>query len=257
MPRIIIELAADRTLLGTLRLMDDGGRIFAGPFKALGRSDRKTAAAKRNPTADRLKPYGDTPCGVFDLIDIVHTAEDTKIDFSKYGKHGAIRLRPVDGAAARAEQFGRTGLMIHGGEASPSGALRPTNGCIRLSDDDMRLLLEAIARLTISEGPPLTCMINETATVSDLTAAADAGYDGADPPPGMETNWHLRDVAAAWAVQPSAATRREPYPLLMQGHDRDSHDREVHDRSADRGPASHDRDVPAHDRDAPAHDRGL
>ena len=261
MPRLIIQLPADRTGFGTLRLIGNGGSTVAGPFRALGRADRKTAAAKGNPTGDPLKPYGDTPCGTFNLIDIVQTAEGTRIDVSKYGRHGAIRLRPAEGQAARAGRAGRTGLMIHGGEASPGGDLRPTNGCVRLSDDDMRLLLEAIARVTISEGPPLVCMIEETAIVRDRVTAADEGYEEADPPPGMEADWHLRGVAAAWGFQPVSpeSDAGGSRALAMQGHDREAHDREVHDRSAEREPASHDREPAAHDREAssdPAsHDR--
>lgn len=260
MPKIIVELPADRKGLGTLRLMSDSGSTVAGPFRALGKADRKTAAAKGNPTGDPLKPYGDTPCGTFELIDIVQTGEDAEIDSSKYGKHGAIRLRPTEGQAARAALADRTGSMIHGGEASSSGDLRPTNGCVRVSDDDMRLLLEAIARLTISEGPPLVCMIEETAIVRGTVAAADEGYDEADPPPGMEANWHLRDLAAAWGYQPASPTL-ESREQGHEGHDREGHDREtapphdreVHDRAAERDPASHDRE--AHDREPAAHDR--
>lgn len=243
MSQIIIELPEDRNCVGSLRLVNDKGVDVAGPFAACGRADRKTAGDRGNPTGDPLKPYGDTPYGTFAVVDIVKTGEGSAFNRRDFGEHGAIRLKPAEGDAALAGRAGRTGFMIHAGEAAPRGGLKPTNGSVRLADEDLRALLEAIALLTINESFPSTCLIKRGKSGAALVAA-DEGYDAGDPPQEMRADWHA--LAVLTGARPGRAGG-EAGATQREGHDRDAHDRDAHDRDA------HDRD--AHDRDA--HDRDV
>jgi hypothetical protein len=270
MSKIIIDLPEDRNRAGVLRLVNDRGADAAGHFPCHGKADSKTAMARGNPDRDRIKLYGDTPYGSFDIIDIVKTGENSIYNAKNYGAHGAIRLRPREGEAALAAQTGRTGLLIHAGDPAPQGGLRPTNGCIRLSNDDMKALLEAIAILAINEHPPATCIIQPSAKSFMAKVGPDEEYDENDPPSGMSDNWHLLSLLDAHLQMPQShllkSVSEVPEPVA-QGHDREAHDREVHDREAhdreanNREPASHDRDAnhdrDAHDRDAAHGTKGL
>ena len=49
MPTIVVELPAERSDPGQLTLVDDSGKIVAGPFPAYGRADSDSAEAHENP----------------------------------------------------------------------------------------------------------------------------------------------------------------------------------------------------------------
>ncbi|MDQ1639570.1 MAG: hypothetical protein QOF62_2909 [Pyrinomonadaceae bacterium] len=265
MAEIIVELPEDRTGAGSIRLVNGQGIDVAGPFLAFGRADRETAKQRGNAGASRLKPYGDTPYGIFAIVDMVKTGSDSNLATDSYGSHGAIRLKPIEGEAAVAEQSGRTGFMIHGGSPDAAGNLRPTCGSLRLSNKDMGLLLEAIALLTITELPPTFCRIEKTHKPLATVTAIDEGYYEPDPPSGMSEGWHLEAIlvsrpdrlklfnegleSTGYSMQEKGGHDREA------NHDRDSHDRDVHDRDVNREPAGHDREA-AHDRES-GHDRDL
>lgn len=263
MSKIVIELPENRSGVGTLCLHDAQGVKITGPFKACGRADRKTATSEGNPSGDRLRPYGDTPLGSFAIIDFVKTGDGSQLDVANFGPHGAIRLRPVDGEAVRPEGVRRTGFMVHGGDLTTKGRLRPTTGCIRLSNVDMKALMEAIALLSISDGPPTSCVVVQSLNPVTERVGSDEGYAENDPPVGMENEWHLElrktregkplgSLISAVAVSTSFTGPGQGHD--RDGHDREVHDREVHDREANREPAGHDRDA-NHDRDS--HDRGI
>lgn len=188
-PKIVISLPADRTQPGTLRLRNNAGRTVAGPFAAFGKADGRTAARKGNPGRSPILPFGDTPHGVYEAVDTIATGDGTNHNEHSYGPHGAIRLRPRSGEAKLASDAGRTGLLIHGGAPSTNGGLRPTNGCIRLSNDDMNALLNAMTTLGLSEGPPDRCEIEDKIEAIVVVLGPDDGYDEGDPPPGLAGNW--------------------------------------------------------------------
>jgi hypothetical protein len=79
---------------------------------------------------------GDTPTGVYKYSD-GGISSRTKT----FGTEKRILLDPVAGNAAKTK--GRSGIMVHAGEPSKDGSrngLRPTQGCVRLSADDMKAI---------------------------------------------------------------------------------------------------------------------
>jgi L,D-transpeptidase catalytic domain len=261
MPKILIKLPEDRSKVGALHLVNDDDVAVAGPFPVYGKADRETAAEKGNPGGDPLKLYGDTPYGAFDIVDIVPVSDTGKHHSTNFGSHGVIRLKPKGGPALAAARNGRFGLMIHGGEAATNKGLKPTNGCVRISDADMKSLLEAIALLTIAEAPPSICLIEPGSVAMTAAVGDDSGYNEQDPPPGMTLNWDaipfpsqpsanhpLQYVRAAFA----ADGQREGHD--REAHDREAHDREVHDRETHEREPSRD---PAGDKDKETHSKSI
>jgi lipoprotein-anchoring transpeptidase ErfK/SrfK len=86
-----------------------------------------------------LKPFGDIPTGEYTGYVTVPGKPERS-----YGPYRRIALDPITGDAFEAKRNGRYGLMIHGGDLSSKGALRPTHGCLRLSNADMLELLRLI-----------------------------------------------------------------------------------------------------------------
>jgi lipoprotein-anchoring transpeptidase ErfK/SrfK len=62
----------------------------------------------------------------------------------KFGPNPFIVLDPTSGPALRAKQNGRHGLLIHGGDLNAQGKLRPTFGCVRVFNKDMKDLLKKL-----------------------------------------------------------------------------------------------------------------
>jgi len=120
----------------------DGANVLAGPFDCLGKSDNQAAKQRGNPTRNPLFSYGDTPTG--DYRGYVNHLEPTQTNDNTYGPNGIISLDPQSGDALKAKKNGRFGLLIHGGRLRDSIHLRPTFGCVRVSDESMRKILQAI-----------------------------------------------------------------------------------------------------------------
>jgi hypothetical protein len=71
---------------------------------------------------------------------------------SSYGPYQVVSLTPVSGII---KDSGRTGFLIHGGDpctdpSLPWYPLRPTNGCIRVSNANQLLLKNSIGSLIAS-----------------------------------------------------------------------------------------------------------
>src|SRR5277367_132280 len=179
MPTIEIVLASDRNRVGRLILKDDAGRKLAGPYPVCGRANDFAASEHRNPTRSPLQPYGDTPTGEYRMRGIVRTGRGTAYDAGKFGKFGMIVLEPVRGQAAIADQNGRHILVIHAGTPNPaSRLLYATNGSVRMYDDDLRELIEALRGES-----SVICRISETTEfATSLTVTLDPTYDEGDPP---------------------------------------------------------------------------
>lgn len=150
---LLVELAKDRTRVGRLTLVDWRGEVIAGPFPALAKADKQSAIRNGNPKRNPIKPFGDTPTGLYELS-ITHPLTPPR----SYGIHAAFRMNPVSGQALQAKINGRSGLLIHGGTSGAGGRLRPTHGCIRLFDEDIKILLDVVSehkellRCTVNEG---------------------------------------------------------------------------------------------------------
>lgn len=147
--QITISLPSNRQKYGTLT---------CGDFKAAccAQSDLMAAIKAGNPSRDALKPYGNTPLGRYrGTLGAVLQPERS------YGPHRVIELQPLDGDALTAAKHGRDGLLIHGGDLAPDGInLRPTHGCVRLSNRDQKLLLDI---LEAAGTPAFTVSIEQAA----------------------------------------------------------------------------------------------
>lgn len=137
---IKIQFLPDRTKVGQLALVDNNGNIIFGPVAAFGKADNKKAADNNNPSRDPKKLYGDTPTGTYKS-----SVDSINLPLKTYGPYKTIKLEPISGDALVAKNNGRSGILIHGGAAGSGNKLRPTYGCVRVYNDDMKLLLNAIA----------------------------------------------------------------------------------------------------------------
>lgn len=142
--RLDILLREDRTRPGTLTVMAERtGRAALGPFDCLGKADSAQARSHGNPERNPEYPYGDTPLGEWLVTDVVPTGTPG-LTARSYGPFGALNLEPVAGQCVRAYANGRHGIWIHAGDPSAAGRLRPTYGCVRLSNEDMQRLVAAV-----------------------------------------------------------------------------------------------------------------
>jgi len=186
--RIEIQLPTDRAQPGALLLRDSAGKAVFGPVSAGGIADQGAANAHGNPQRSTILPFGDTPTGSYSIEKTVPTGDGTGRSAHSYGTNGAVVLVPTGGDALLAAQAGRTGLLIHGGDASPAGGLRATHGCVRLSNANIKGLMDAITFLMIAEAPPNACGVVQLPSVDvpdggtiDLTSPPID--DEVDPPP--------------------------------------------------------------------------
>jgi len=127
-----VVLPKNRDNVGTLRVEVDGRPL--ADFRVLGRGSR-------GPGDTSLRSKGNTPTGTYSANQIIETATFPQ---ASYGPWGAVRLQPLSGDALLAEVLGRHGLLIHGGAPGTTGpwkgSLKPTHGCLRVSNDDMKKL---------------------------------------------------------------------------------------------------------------------
>jgi len=121
---IRVLLPRDRHKVGWLRVEREGEVLFEVPVLGRGKRGRGVFATS-----------GDTPTGSYGGEVFQDTSSWNQ---RSYGPWGAVRLRPMGGDAILAEAFGRDGLLIHGGASRASGRLRPTYGCLRVSNEDMK-----------------------------------------------------------------------------------------------------------------------
>lgn len=148
--RIQVALHKDRTQPGRFQVLADAvSTVLFGPVACLGKADNHDAALHGNPTRDPKLQFGDTPTGDYRVAARVpHTTGET--DQHTYGAFPSLLLDPQSGDALLAKHAGREGLMIHGGAPSTTGGLRPTHGCIRLSETSQKALIDLIATASLS-----------------------------------------------------------------------------------------------------------
>lgn len=165
-PRLLAVLPRDRHRPGALALVDasreeEGSHcrlLLAGPWPVLGRAGSDVAGEHGNPTRDPLRPWGDTPLGLYRIGGVQRSKEPARTYGLAYWE-----LIAEDGDALRAvREGGRSGLGLHGGELAPDGeTLRPTGGCLRIEDTTCRELLALMGEpgrwprfLEVVEGGP-------------------------------------------------------------------------------------------------------
>ncbi|MDF2547728.1 MAG: hypothetical protein K0R93_2626 [Anaerosolibacter sp.] len=132
---IEINLPENRDYKGTLKMYANGSVVHT--CDCLGRGSECPDHTQWWAT------NGDTPTGSYDGS-LVGAGSPT----SSYGPYRRISLDPIGGHALQAEQAGRSGIMIHGGDPATSGTwapLRPTHGCIRVSNSDQKTLADLVS----------------------------------------------------------------------------------------------------------------
>jgi hypothetical protein len=156
--QIQVVLHKDRTQPGRFQALADAApTVLFGPVACLGKADNNDAALHGNPTRDSKRQFGDTPTGTYHVTAMVpHSGES---DLHTYGAFPSLLLDPQSGDALLAKVAGREGLMIHGGAPSATGGLRPTHGCIRLTEDSQNKLIALIATASLSS---LTVSVSES-----------------------------------------------------------------------------------------------
>ena len=179
MHTIEILLPSDRTRSGHLFLRNDLGHQVLGPYAVCGRANDFAASEHENPARSPLLPYGDTPIGEYRIRGIVPTGGGTAYDQRKFGQYGMIVLEPVSGQATIAAWNGRHVLAIHAGTPNRDSALLyATNGSVRMYDEDLRELIEAVRG-----NPSVACRISDANGYPTSAAVTlDPTYDLGDPP---------------------------------------------------------------------------
>lgn len=175
---IRVRLNPDRTQGGEIALLDANNKVLWGPRPALGKAAMDTAKDKGNKGANPLYPFGDTPTGTY-AVKMIRGTKD--LDLKAYGPSGAIVLDPIGGEALLAEANGRTGLWIHGGDSGTGGGLRRTNGCVRVSNQDMGSLVAAIVAHSVKAADSAAEIL--TVAVAHFPDDGGDNLDAGDPPP--------------------------------------------------------------------------
>jgi hypothetical protein len=183
MATIIITLKADRKSVGKLFLYKKNGDLmFSAP--SLGRADENIASNHGNPLALSTKLYGHTPTGVYQSDNsVIPSGPNTPYNEDSYGAKGIIWLDPQSGVALTAKNNGRTGLAIHGGKPGSQGKLRPTNGCVRLSNPDMEQFINDVKFLFMQGDNIKSITVEEALTPLPDLGTSDLLATSNDPDP--------------------------------------------------------------------------
>ncbi len=148
-----IDLWKDRMRLGAAHITSAAGEELLTGLECLGVADNQAAIAHGNPSKDPLRPFGNTPVGLYHGVIIGAAVGDP----NGYGTERRILIVPKSGPCvlAEAEPNNRAGLLCHGGALNPNykawHGLRPTFGCIRFSDMGMKAILSVVDRYKGSE----------------------------------------------------------------------------------------------------------
>lgn len=165
--KLTVLLSEDRDESGILMVSDlQNGRVLA-VYEALGRGSRGEGDTQflRN---------GNTPTGTYSVDRIEPTGGWNQ---SSYGPNGALSLTPTGGNAALA---GRKGILVHGGASVAAGSrasafrkvgdLKPTHGCIRLRNGDMKDLTDLLFEATLDDAAMQSRNIRVRVQVSEVPA---------------------------------------------------------------------------------------
>jgi hypothetical protein len=135
-----VLLPKDRNREGRLVVVVDDRPIQT--FNVLGRGSRGSGETQ-------FLSDGDTPTGVYQGTSWEDTA--TKVQHS-YGPNGQLNLSPISGNAKFIyDVIGRDLFRIHGGDFNRKKGspwykrLNPTHGCLRLSNEDIKILYRIIS----------------------------------------------------------------------------------------------------------------
>ena len=139
--RILISLSSNRKLTGSIHAEDERNQVILGPFAIGGCADSEIAAQSGNAGLSTLLPYGHTPLGQYKVLSLI-SGELIK-DHSAYGAN-AILLEGLSGDIVEATRNGRGLTAIHGGDTDSEGFLLPTNGSLRMFNEDIESLCDLV-----------------------------------------------------------------------------------------------------------------
>jgi len=183
MAKIRVQLNPDRTQGGILTIIDSTGAIVGNGLSVLAKAAVDDATAHGNPLADPTMAYGDTPTGTYNITGMPGFVFPYN-NLHSYGPNGVIQLDPLSGQAAVAKANGRFGFLFHGGDPGPGGALRRTNGCMRLQNDEMAYLKDQINQLYPTD-QVTTVEVSEVGVSSTIICDSNSSCGEGDPPPGF------------------------------------------------------------------------
>lgn len=139
---IEVLLPKNRNNFGTITLYDADGSVVRSTY-CLGLSQYDNDGK-----GDPLITFGNTPTGTYDAV----LGWPRKPSNYSYGPYKNIILTGVSGQIIQSK---RSDILIHGGDPSPKNystyPLRPTNGCVRITNSDMNKFDKSIENL-ISNG---------------------------------------------------------------------------------------------------------
>lgn len=170
-----VRLPADRNKAGDVQFVDTVTGLTAfGPVPCLGLASRSLATDKGNPKRDTTKGFGNTPTGSFDVVSTLPLPQDKKLRDS-FGPLPRLRIIGKSGDAMIREAWAKDTLRIHGGRDSDqqNKHLRPTAGCLRVFNADMKSILDFIEDHGIAY--PFELVVQEAEGLAPLHAAEDAG----------------------------------------------------------------------------------
>lgn len=147
---IVVSLPTNRNHLGSLKVFNKQGYMVMQPVPVLGRGSNLTTNNFNH--NNRLMQNADIPWGSSRTRIIERGAPA-----ETYGVGKRVHLyKAIDGEMLEAEKKGRSEILIHGGKITPKRGtpwypLRPTYGCLRLSEENMSHLITVLTHLG-SEG---------------------------------------------------------------------------------------------------------
>jgi hypothetical protein len=206
MNKIIVRIPNNLDFAGLLEIQNANGKRIAGPFHVCARADDQLARNNKNPRRNPLLPFGDMPLGEYRIAQIIESGSGTSYAADEFGSAGIVLLEPKHGDAALADANGRFGFFIQGGALARNGALRPTNGSLRLSNRDQRKLIGVLRHLD-----HVTChciagnIKSKIAVAVSSPRSADAGNRSRKSFPGL----------LAGAVGSSSQTTRRSWLQMM------------------------------------------
>jgi hypothetical protein len=172
---IRVALPDDRSQLGTLTALGHDGRALEAARRVAGQANREIAARHRNASADRTRPFGDTPLGDYRLAERIPLRVMPETLAELVGRMDALVFEPAGGEAEEARAAGRGMLVLH---ANMAGA-----GCGSLALDpaDMRRLLQLAPLDPARAADPITLQVGALSPAQVGKPVAPGTVDVGDP----------------------------------------------------------------------------
>jgi uncharacterized membrane protein YgcG len=137
---IKVKVPTDRTRTAVVEFWSGRSRIAVG--SAVASASAALAARHGNAGCDPLRPWGHPPFGSYQLLAQGPAPAGCEIE---YGRQILV-FQSMSGQALEAEAFGRLLLPAYAGPAGKAGRLRPTQGGLRLQQEQFDMLVGELKR---------------------------------------------------------------------------------------------------------------